>query len=473
MIFRSHYPDVTIPEIALTPFVLQRANQLAGKPALIDGLSGRVITYSQLASRVRHTAKSLASRGYRKGDVFAIYSPNLPEYVIAFHAIGTIGGIVTTVDPRYTADELANQLKDANAKCLITTSRLLERALAAVGGMESKSNAIEVFTFDHAGGVAPFVELFESVMAPSEAPTNALINPRKDLVALPYPGGYTRSPKGVMRTHYSLVANLCQFDAVYQLDEGDVALGVIPFFQPYGMFTLMLHALWRGATVVTMPCFDLKGFLRAVEIHRVTKAYLTPSMMFALGRAPISGRLDLSSLNLITVPFSPHGETIALECELRLNCPVRQWYGMAEVGPVNNINLGPEAENRLSAAGRLLPNVEARVVDYETGVELGANQPGMLRFRGPHLMSGYWNNPEETARAIDADGWLRSGDVGYVDDEGYFYVEDRIEELIRYKGLRSSLTRIGWAPVGGSAVIAGAPATEVDEVASAVSSIRR
>ncbi|MGH9838760.1 MAG: AMP-binding protein [Blastocatellia bacterium] len=446
MIFRSPYPDVTIPEMALTPFVLRRANQLAGKPALIDGLSGRTITYSQLVSRVRRTAKSLVSRGYRKGDVFAIHSANLPEYAVAFHAIATIGGIVTTVNPRHTAGQLADQLNDAGAKCLITTSQFSDQALAAT----ERSNVREVFAFDHTGDALPFVELFESVMEPSEAPTNALIDPRNDLAALPYSSGGAGFPKGVMRAHYSLVANLCQFDAVSRIDESDVVIGVIPFFHAYGMFMLMMHALWRGVTVVTLPRFDPEPFLRAVEVYRVTKAYLAPPILIVLARHPMVDRFDLSSLNLITAGSAPRGENVALECERRLHCPVRQGYGMAELGPVNNVNNGADAADRPRSAvrcsairrstGRLLPNVEARIVDIETGGELGVNQQGELCFRGPHLMAGYLNRPEETARAIDSEGWLRTGDVGYVDDEGYFYVVDRIGKLIKHNGTTDRAT---------------------------------
>jgi acyl-CoA synthetase (AMP-forming)/AMP-acid ligase II len=430
MIFRSHYSDVTIPEVAVTPFVLKRASQFASKSALIDGLSGRAITYSQLAAQVRHTARSLASRGYRKGDVFAIHSENLPEYVIAFHAIALIGGIVTTVNPRYEFDDLAYQLNDAGAKCLFTTSRLLDKARAA----NWNSKVREIFTFDHAEGAMPFVELFESVLAPFEAPTNALIDPRRDLVALPYSRA-AGSPKGVMRTHYSLVANLIQLNTAFDADENDVAIAVIPFYQSYGMFMLIMHALWRGMTVVTLPRFDLKKFLRAVEQWRVTKAYLAAPILQALARRPIVSRYDLSSLNLITVGSSPQDEKIELECERRLKCDVRRAYGRVEQGPVNNINCGPDAANRRRSVGWLLPNVEARILDSGTGRALGANQPGELHFRGPHLMTGYLNRPVDTIRAIDSDGWSRTGDIGYVDDDGYFYLVGRVRNPLEQSEL--------------------------------------
>src|SRR5262249_20219235 len=148
-----------------------------------------------------------------KGDVFAIYSANLPEYVIAFHAVATIGGIITTVNPRDAADELAYQLNDAGAKCLLTTSQLLYHARTA----KQRTNVLEVFTFDQAEDALPFVELYESVLAPSEAPTNAFIDPRLDLVALPYSVGVGERPRGIMRAHYGLVANLSQLNAIFEV----------------------------------------------------------------------------------------------------------------------------------------------------------------------------------------------------------------------------------------------------------------
>jgi acyl-CoA synthetase (AMP-forming)/AMP-acid ligase II len=410
-------------------------------------MNGRTITYSQLALRIRHAARSLVSRGYRKGDVFAIYSANLPEYAIAFHAIATIGGVVTTVDPRYTANELAYQLNDAGAKCLITTSQLLPRARAA----EQRSNVRETLTFDHAEGAAPFVELFESVLAPSEAPTDALIDPRHDLIALPYSEDVAGFPRGVMRTHHSLVANLIQLNSVFKVDESDVAVGVIPFYQSYGLFMLMMHALWQGMTVVTLPQFDLKWFLRAVEKYRVTKAYLTPSIVHALARDPLVNYFDVSSLNLITTGPSSQDERIALECERRLNCRVRQGYGRGEQGPVTNINCGPDAANRRRSIGWLLPNVEARILDRDTGLGLGVNQQGELWFRGPHLMAGYLNRPGDTARAIDSEGWSRTGVLGYVDDDGYFYLVDPVKSPFGRRGVWPA-PALGSNPRGGAEI---------------------
>ena len=184
MIFKSPYPDVDIPNISLTQFVLEKTQQFGDKPALIDGPSGRTITYAQLGGAIRLVASSLAKRGFGKGDVFAIYSPNLPEYAVAFHAVSLLGGIVTTVNPLYTAHELAHQLKDAGAKYILTISMFLENAKTAAaetGGIE------EIFTFDPVEDATPFASLLQSDGSLPEIN----IDPAEDIIVLPYSSGTT------------------------------------------------------------------------------------------------------------------------------------------------------------------------------------------------------------------------------------------------------------------------------------------
>jgi acyl-CoA synthetase (AMP-forming)/AMP-acid ligase II len=158
MIFRSPYPDVEIPDAPVTPSLLERMQPYGNKPALIDGPSGRTLTYAQLSDAIRLTAAGLHQRGFRKGDVFAIYSPNLPEYAVAFHAVALLGGIVTTANPLYTADELAHQLKDAGAKYLLTIALFLDKARAAA----EQTDIEEVFVFDQAEGAIPYASLLQS-----------------------------------------------------------------------------------------------------------------------------------------------------------------------------------------------------------------------------------------------------------------------------------------------------------------------
>src|SRR6266508_3564175 len=202
MIVRSPWPDVVVPEVSITDYVLRYAERFRDRPAMIDGPSGRTLTFGQLADSIRRVATGLARRGFRKGDVFAIYSPNLPEYAVIFHAVASLGGINTTVNPLYTAGELAKQLTDSRALVLVTAPLCLDKAKDA-----AKTSGIEdVFVFGSAEGARLFAELLQA----ADQPPAVHIDPREDLVVLPYSSGTTGLPKGVMLTHRNLVANLCQ-----------------------------------------------------------------------------------------------------------------------------------------------------------------------------------------------------------------------------------------------------------------------
>jgi len=203
MIYRSPFPEIDIPVIPLYDYLFQTAKNYADKPALIDGPSGRTITYGQLVGAIRLVASSLAKRGFQKGDVMAIYSPNLPEYAIAFQAVAMLGGINTTVNPLYTAGELAHQLEDSGAKYLLTVPPFLANAKAAAaeaGGIR------EIFVFGEAEGATPFASLLQS--DGSLPPVH--LDPMQDVIVLPYSSGTTGLPKGVMLTHYNLVSNVAQ-----------------------------------------------------------------------------------------------------------------------------------------------------------------------------------------------------------------------------------------------------------------------
>jgi acyl-CoA synthetase (AMP-forming)/AMP-acid ligase II len=428
MIFRSPYSDVTIPEISLPEAVLRRTEELADKPALIDGSTNRVLTYGQLREAVRRVAAALAERGLRKGDVFAIYSPNLPEYAVAFHAVATLGGVVMTINPLYTADELAYQLDDARAKYLLTIPQLIDKAAEASRG----SQVEELFVFGEAPGATPFASLLQSEASVPETE----INPREDLVALPYSSGTTGVAKGVMLTHYNMVANLYQIEEHDCTSERDTLVAVLPFFHIYGMNVIMNVGLFKGATIVTMPRFDLERFLKLLETYKVTRAHLVPPIILALAKHPIVEKYDLSNLEFIMSGAAPLGESLTVACSERLNCLIKQGYGLTESSPVTHMCSEIPAEIKYGSVGQCIPNTECKIIDLETGAELAAGQEGEICVRGPQVMKGYLNRLEATAQTIDTEGWLHTGDIGYADHEGHFYIVDRAKELIKYKGFQ-------------------------------------
>jgi acyl-CoA synthetase (AMP-forming)/AMP-acid ligase II len=262
------------------------------------------------------------------------------------------------------------------------------------------------------------------------------INPHEDLIVLPYSSGTTGLPKGVMLTHYNLVANLCQTDGVEEITAADKLAGVLPFYHIYGMLVILNYSLYQGATVVSMPRFDLEQFLQIIQDYGITRAHLVPPIVLGLAKHPVVERYDLSSLKAIVSAAAPLGEDLAHACAQRLGCIVKQGYGLTETSPVTHVNPDDPSKIKVGSVGNIIRNTECKIIDTETGEELGVDQEGEVLIRGPQVMKGYLNNPQATAETIDDEGWLRTGDVGYVDGDGFLYIVDRVKELIKYKGFQ-------------------------------------
>jgi acyl-CoA synthetase (AMP-forming)/AMP-acid ligase II len=428
MIFRGPFPDVVIPEVSLTQLVLRRAQQLGSKPALVDGPTGRTITYSQLADAITEVAAGLSQRGFKKGDVFGILSPNVPEYAVVFHAVASLGGINTLVNPLCTAPEIAHQLKDAGARFLVTVPEIMEKAVQSA----EEAAVEELFVFGEAKGATPFHSLY---VGDGRIPALA-INPREDLVALPYSSGTTGLPKGVMLTHHNLVANILQMEGLDYFTEDDTLICVLPLFHIYGLVVILNMGLYTGATIVTMPRFELDQFLKCVEDYGVTMAHLVPPIVLALSKSPLVDNYDLSKLVTIFCGAAPLDENLTRACMERLNCQIRQGYGMTETSPVTHSSPSDSAQIRLGSVGVCAPNTECKIIDLETGIPLGPNKKGEICVRGPQVMKGYLNRAEATAQTIDTEGWLHTGDIGYASEDNHFFVVDRAKELIKYKGFQ-------------------------------------
>jgi acyl-CoA synthetase (AMP-forming)/AMP-acid ligase II len=427
MIFRSPLPDVEIPDVSLTSLVLGEAARFGDRPALVDGVSGRVTTYADLVRDARRAASGFARRGLTKGGVVAIFSPNLPEYIVAFYAAASLGAIVTPVNPLYTVEEARRQFADAGAKFVVTVPQLLGAAREAAKGTRVE----ELFVFGEAEGATPFASLLEG---DGEAP-EVEIDPREDLVALPYSSGTTGVCKGVMLTHRNLVANLLQIRASGHELSDDTLVCVLPLFHIYGLVAIANLALLCGAKVVMLPRFDFAQLLGVMQEHRVTFAHLVPPVILALAKQPAVADYDLSHLRTIFSGAAPLGAELSRACEARLGCEVIQGYGMTEASPATHITAPGRA--RAGSVGTCVPNMECKLVSVETGEEVaGPGKRGEVCVRGPQVMKGYLNCPEATAQTVDPEGWLHTGDVGYADEDGYFYIVDRAKELIKYKAFQ-------------------------------------
>lgn len=428
-VITSRLPSREIPDTPVTRYVLRHADRLAGQPALIDGTDGRTLSYGQLSDAIRRIAGGLAARGFNKGDVLAIFSPNVPEYAVVFHGVTLAGGTVTTINPTYTAREVAHQLSDAGARFVFT----VPAALPTVLEVQADTSVEEIFVLGDTDdqSVTPLSELYGESMSDDEAPTVA---PQDDIGVLPYSSGTTGLSKGVMLTHYNLVANLVQLEQL-ELQQGQCVVAALPFFHIYGMQVLMNCLLAAGGTVITMPRFDLQLFLSLHQRYSVPQAFVVPPMLLAMARDPSIDNYDLSALEQIFCAAAPLGADLESEAAARLDCKVVQGYGLTETSPVTHLPIPGESMPQ-GSIGVALCNIECRVVDVETGNDVGPNERGEIWVRGPNVMKGYLGAPEATAATITEQGWLRTGDIGSADEAGYFFILDRLKELIKYKGFQ-------------------------------------
>src|SRR5690606_1635916 len=281
---------------------------------------------------------------------------NVPEYAIVFHGVAVAGGTVTTVNPTYGAEEVRFQLNDAGATMLVTVGTFAETAAAAI----TDTKVTEVMTLDGAAGTADALELLAA-----EPIEQVPVDLDEDVVVLPYSSGTTGLPRGVMLTHRNLVANALQTEPCIQPVEHEVALAFLPFFHIYGMSVLMNLGLSTGATVVTMPRFDLEQELELTQRYRVTSFYAVPPVVLALAKHPLVDQYDLSSLVQVFSGAAPLGAELAAEAAARIGCEVVQGYGMTELSPVSHAT--PEGDFRHGTSGVTVPNTEIRIVAPATG----------------------------------------------------------------------------------------------------------
>lgn len=422
LIHHSRLPDVDIPEMAVTDFVFRQAADYPDRLAMTDGAE-ITYTFGQLEDRTRRFAGGLAERGFGPGSCLALMAPNVPDFFVVFHGVATAGGTLTTINPTYGAEEVRFQLQDANATILVTVPMFVETATEAAEG----TAVTDIVVIGGSAETALDAWLGEPM---AQVP----VDPRSDVMVLPYSSGTTGLPKGVMLTHFNLVANICQMEHIATYEPGEVGLAALPFFHIYGMQVLMNGLVANGAGVVTMPRFDMDLALSLVESYRVTRFYAVPPMVLGLAKSPIVDGYDLSSLKQVFSGAAPLTAELQEEAEARIRCQVVQGYGMTELSPVTHAT--PEGINRAGTSGLAISNVESRIVDPETGQDQPIGQRGELWVRGPMVMKGYLNNPEATAETIDDDGWLHTGDVAIVDDDGFFSIVDRIKELIKYNGFQ-------------------------------------
>ncbi|MFE6816217.1 AMP-binding protein [Streptomyces sp. NPDC057677] len=437
MVFHSEYEAVPTVSLPIHDAVLGRAAERGDAPALIDGAGELTLTYGQVDAFHRRVAAGLAEAGVRKGDVLALHSPNTVLFPVAFYAATRAGASVTTVHPLATPEEFAKQLRDSAARWIVTVSPLLPAARAAA---ELAGGVREIFVCDQPpqGPEGEGVRSLQAFLGSTGPVPETDVDPDEDVAALPYSSGTTGVPKGVMLTHASIATNLAQLEPVIPMGPGDRILAILPFFHIYGLTALMNAPLRQGATVVVLPRFELDTFLGAIQKHRINGLYVAPPIVLALAKHPAVADYDLSSLEYIVSAAAPLDAALAQACSARLGLPpVLQAYGMTELSPGTHVVPLTAQDPPPGTVGKLLPSTEMRILSLDDpSKDAAPGEEGEVAIRGPQVMKGYLGRPDATAAMIDADGWVHTGDIGRVDDDGWLYVVDRVKELIKYKGFQ-------------------------------------
>lgn len=435
--FSSPYPDVDVPNLGIYDYLFGAlAEEDLDRIAVVDGASGAETTYRALRGQIDALAGAVAAQGLGVHGVAAILCPNVPAFATVFHGLLRAGATVTTINALYTADEIATQLTDAGADWLFTVSALLPAAREAAERTGIPASRLVVL--DGADGHPSLADLL-ALGAPAP---RVSFDPATHVAVLPYSSGTTGRPKGVMLSHRNLVANVEQARGLLDVGPEDRVLALLPFFHIYGLTVLLNLALRQRARLVTMPRFDLPEFLRIIQDHRCSYLFIAPPVAVALSKHPLVAEYDLGSVHTTLSGAAPLDGELGTRLAERLGCQVLQGYGMTEMSPVSHL-IPREGRDGLrapvSSVGYTVPNMQCRLVDPATGEEIpvpaeGTSAPGHLLCRGPNVMLGYLNRPQETADTLDADGFLRTGDIATVRADGVVTVVDRLKELIKYNG---------------------------------------
>ncbi|KAJ1969598.1 hypothetical protein IWQ62_000526 [Dispira parvispora] len=437
--------DVLIPDIDVTSYVLREADRCPTwhdkqRPFCIDADTQETVTIGGFLQDFQALAAGWRQRvQLEPGAVVAVISPNSVHYATVMFSVVRAGGTVLLVNPAYTAQEMATQLADAKVSFAVVDQGALPQVLVACQTAGIPLN--HVYTFpgqtDRSSGVANIMTLKMDHPLPFSPPPMQQVH--NAATYLFYSSGTTGVPKGVMITHRNIVANLCQFRGFQKQHwsefSGMVLAGVLPFYHTYGTHILLHQSIIQGATVVVMRKFSLERFLASIEKHQVTCALLVPPILLQMAKSSLLDQYNLKSLKYVVTGAAPAPAGLLQQFLERVPVSMYQGYGLTETSPITLFT--PRDVILSGSTGVLLPSMEAQIVDAQ-GTPLGCDVVGELCIRGPHVMSGYLNNPEATTHCIDKQGFLHTGDLAYVNSQGHFYITGRAKEMIKYQGFQVS-----------------------------------
>ncbi|MGP3608938.1 AMP-binding protein [Anoxybacteroides rupiense] len=455
----AHYPPqiphhLDYPQKTLTDYLRETAAQFGQKEA-IDFL-GKRLTFHDIYEQSLKLARYLLEIGLAKGDRVAIMLPNCPQAVISYYGVLLAGGIVVQTNPLYMERELEYQLKDSEASIIITLDILYPKVMKVKGATPLKHMIVTrlqeylplvkkiLYPFVQKKQKQPLVRieerdhqhLWETIMATvQKEEIHMEIDPMEDVALLQYTGGTTGFPKAAMLTHHNLIANtiMC-VHWMYRCPKGEeTILGVLPFFHVYGMTTIMNLSIMQAYKMILLPKFDIKTTLKTIEKKRPTLFPGAPTMYIALLNDPDLLKYDLSSIKACISGSASLPVEVQEKFEALTGGKVIEGYGLTEASPVTHANFLWDGERVKGSIGVPWPDTEAKIISLETGEEADMNEIGELVVRGPQVMKGYWNQPFETESAL-RDGWLYTGDIGYMNEKGYFFIVDRKKDMIIASG---------------------------------------
>ncbi len=455
-IFNSPLADVALRDVSISERLFEGLAGDGSRIVLVDGPTGAELSAAALRERIERLAGGLTDAGFGAGQVVALMAPNSPDYAVVFHAVAFAGGTITTVNPTYTATEVTHQLRDSGATLLITIPAFLAIAQTATEGTLVGQIAV-------IGAAAGYKSIDDMMGAPQlwQVPVDL----DRHILVLPYSSGTTGLPKGVMLSHRNLVVNVDQIIPLLDIRSAETSVAFLPFFHIYGMNVLMNAFLCAGGALVTMPRFDLEAVLGHIQTHKVRLMLVAPPVAIALAKHPVVDQFDTSSLKVILSAAAPLGAEVSEACGRRLGCVVIQGYGMTELSPLSHAV--PHRKPKPGAVGITAPNAQTCIVDPITGANQGPGQEGEVWVRGPQVMLGYLNNADATAKTMDGD-WLKTGDLGMVDEDGYLFIRDRLKELIKVKGFQVAPAEVEGELLGlpgiADAAVIGVPDDEAGEL---------
>ncbi len=427
------------------------ARRFPHNDALVYPDRGLRLSYRQFDQLTDRIAKGLFRLGVRKGDQVAIWATNVPEWVILQFATAKLGAVLVTVNTNYKSAELDFVLKQSDSTTLFLVqgfkdtdyvdtlySVLPQLKKATPGDLHCEKlpflkNVVFLGEERHEGMLN-----YQEIEKLGEDVCDAVLNDLKkgldpqDVINMQYTSGTTGFPKGVMLTHFNIVNNAYNIGRCMEFSEKDRLCIPVPFFHCFGCVLGVLACVTHGATMVPVETFDPETVLRTVEAEKCTALHGVPTMFIAELEHPNFKQYDLSSLRTGIMAGSPCPIEVMKQVINDMNCAeITIAYGQTEASPViTQTRTNDPIELRVASVGRALPEVEVKIVDITSGAELPAGEQGELCTRGYLVMKGYYKLPEETARAIDEEGWLHTGDLAVMDENGYCHITGRIKNMI-------------------------------------------